>query len=76
LASAFQAAGRPSWPLVAVTGRVIAVVAAGWIALQLGAGLPGLALAAACGLFVSGAILIVAFRAGQWRAPAAEGKPG
>jgi putative MATE family efflux protein len=76
LASAFQAAGRPSWPLLAVAGRVIAVVTAGWIALQLGAGLPGLALAAAGGLLVYGAILIVAFRAGLWRAPAGECKAG
>jgi putative MATE family efflux protein len=76
LASAFQAAGRPSWPLLAVTGRVVAVMSAGWIALQLGAGLPGLALAAACGLAVYGATLIVAFRAGLWRTRATEGKPG
>jgi MATE family, multidrug efflux pump len=74
LASAFQAAGRPSWPLLAMTGRVVAVISIGWIALQLGSGLPGLALAAACGLIVSGAILIVAFRAGLWRAPAIEGR--
>jgi putative MATE family efflux protein len=74
LASAFQAAGRPVWPLVAVTGRVVAVTLIGWFMVNLGAGLAGLALAAAIGLAVYGATLIVAFRAGLWRAPAAAGR--
>jgi Na+-driven multidrug efflux pump len=70
LASAFQAAGRPSWPLIAITSRALAVTLIGWLMLELGTGLSGLALAAAIGLVVSGAVLIVAFRAGLWRAPA------
>jgi putative MATE family efflux protein len=70
LASAFQAAGRPSWPLIAITSRALAVTLIGWLMLQLGTGLSGLALAAAIGLVVSGAVLIAAFRAGLWRAPA------
>jgi putative MATE family efflux protein len=72
LASAFQAAGRPSWPLLAVTGRGLAVIVIGWTAVQLGAGLPGIAVAAACGLLAYGTILMAAFRAGRWRAPAHE----
>jgi putative MATE family efflux protein len=70
LASAFQAAGRPSWPLLAVTLRVAAVALIGWLMVQAGAGLSGIALAAAIGLVVYGATLIVTFRAGLWRAPA------
>jgi putative MATE family efflux protein len=70
LASAFQAAGRPMWPLVAITSRVVAVVLIGGLMIQFGGGLPGLALATAIGLVASGAILILAFRAGRWRAPA------
>lgn len=76
LASAFQAAGKPSWPLVAVTSRVVTVTVIGWFMVQSGAGLPGLALAAAIGLVVYGAVLFVAFRAGLWRAPAHEAKSG
>ncbi len=78
LASAFQAAGRPSWPLLAVTSRVIAVTLIGWFMVQAGAGLSGIALAAAMGLAVYGAVLVAAFRAGRWRspAPAAEAKSG
>jgi putative MATE family efflux protein len=68
LGSAFQAAGRPVWPLIAITSRVVAVTVIGWFMVQLGGGLSGLALAAAIGLVVYGATLIVAFRAGLWRA--------
>jgi Na+-driven multidrug efflux pump len=74
LASAFQAAGRPAWPLVAITSRVVALILIGWFMVQLGGGLPGLALATAIGLAASGATLIVAFRAGLWRAPARPGE--
>jgi len=76
LASAFQAAGRPAWPLLAVTSRVVAVTLIGWFMVQAGAGLSGMALAAAIGLVVYGAVLSVAFRAGLWRAPAPEAKSG
>jgi putative MATE family efflux protein len=68
-ASAFQAAGRPLWPLLGIAGRVLVITLGGWAAMHLfGAGLTGLALAGAASLVVSGVILIVAFHAGLWRA--------
>jgi putative MATE family efflux protein len=71
LASAFQAAGKPSWPLLAITGRVVVVTLGGWAAVHLfGAGLSGLALAAVAGLVASTAVLGVAFWSGRWRTPA------
>jgi putative MATE family efflux protein len=67
LASAFQAAGRPLWPLIGITSRALVVAAGGWIAVRLtGAGLSGLAVVAAAGLIVYGVSLIIAFRAGVW----------
>ena len=67
LASAFQAAGRPLWPLLGITCRALVVAAGGWIVVHhTGVGLGGLALVAACGLFVYGAIQAVAFHAGKW----------
>lgn len=70
LASSFQAAGRPLWPLIGITGRAAVVSAGGWVVVHLtGAGLDGLAAVAAAGLAVYGASLAIAFRAGFWRAP-------
>jgi len=72
LASAFQAAARPLWPLVGIASRATTVTLGGWIAIYLaGAGLSGLAFAAAAGLIVNGAIQIVAFRRWQIRTAAA-----
>src|SRR5215472_15987939 len=69
LASSFQAAGRPLWPLIAITGCAVVVAAGGWIVVHLtGAGLEGLAAVAAAGLMVYGASLAIAFRAGFWLA--------
>lgn len=68
VASAFQAAGRPIWPLLATAGRALVVAAGGWIAIHtIGADLRGLALVSAAGLVVYGATLAMAFRAGAWR---------
>jgi putative MATE family efflux protein len=76
LASSFQAAGRPLWPLVAITGRAIVVAAGGWIAVHLsGTGLGGLAAIAAAGLIVYGVTLAIAFRAGLWQASPAQTAP-
>jgi putative MATE family efflux protein len=73
LASSFQAAGRPLWPLIAIMSRALVVAVGGWIALRLsGNGLGGLAVAAAAGLIAYGAALAIAFRAGMWRAPGAQ----
>jgi putative MATE family efflux protein len=68
LASAFQAAGRPIWPLLAIASRVLVVAAGGWIAIHLTeSGLAGLGVVAACGLLVYGTTLAFAFRAGAWK---------
>jgi putative MATE family efflux protein len=71
LATAFQAAGRPLWPIIGISSRAIVVAVGGWTALQLTGseigGLGGLAIAAAAGLTVYGASLAAAFRAGFWR---------
>jgi putative MATE family efflux protein len=74
LASAFQAAGRPLWPVLGTASRVLVVSAGGWVVLHLtNATLGGLALAAAAGVFVYGAVLVIAFRLWQRRSqPAAE----
>ena len=70
LASSFQGAGRPLWPLIGITGRAAVVSAGGWIVVHLtGAGLDGLATVAAAGLAVYGLSLAIAFRAGFWRTP-------
>jgi putative MATE family efflux protein len=70
LAFSFQAAGRPLWPVIGITGRAAVVSAGGWIVVhRTGAGLDGLAAVAAAGLAVYGASLAIAFRAGFWRSP-------
>jgi Na+-driven multidrug efflux pump len=64
-ASAFQAAGRPLWPLLGITSRALVVAGGGWIAVHLtGTGLSGLAVVAASGSVVYGASLAIAFRVG------------
>jgi MATE family, multidrug efflux pump len=76
LASSFQAAGRPLWPLIAIAGRAAVVSAGGWIIVhRTGAGLGGLAAVAAAGLVVYGASLAIAFRTGFWRAPQTQTAP-
>ena len=73
LASAFQAAARPLWPLLGIISRVIVVTLGGWTAVHLAqAGLPGVAVAAGAGLVVYGVIQMIAFRAGLWRKDLAE----
>jgi Na+-driven multidrug efflux pump len=75
LASAFQAAGRPVWPVLAITCRALVVAVGGWIAIHLtGAGLAGLAVVAASGLIVYGASLAIAFRVGLWKTPVSSGQ--
>jgi putative MATE family efflux protein len=71
LASAFQAAGRPVWPVLAITSRALVVAGGGWIAVHLTeAGLTGLAVVAASGLVVYGTGLMIAFHVGLWKTPA------
>ena len=63
LASAFQAAGRPLWPLVGIASRALVVAIGGWMAVQVaGAGLSGLAVVAASGVIAYGAVVTLAFR--------------
>ncbi|HEV2623980.1 MAG TPA: MATE family efflux transporter [Xanthobacteraceae bacterium] len=72
LASSFQAAGRPLWPIVSIASRAVIVAVGGWTVVHLtSAGLGGLAVIAAAGLIVYGAGLAIAFRAGLWQRPAA-----
>jgi len=69
LASSFQAAGRPLWPLVGITSRAVVVAVGGWIVVHLTTtALSGLAVVAASGLTVYGASLAIAFYAGLWQA--------
>lgn len=70
LASAFQAAGRPVWPVLAITSRALVVAGGGWIAVHLTwAGLAGFAVVAASGLIIYGGSLMIAFRVGLWKTP-------
>lgn len=68
LSSAFQAAGRPLWPLLGIAGRVLVVGAGGWVVIHTtDNGLVGLAFVTAAGSIVYTAVLAIAFRAGAWR---------
>jgi putative MATE family efflux protein len=68
LSSAFQAAGRPLWPLLGIASRVLVVGAGGWVVIHMtDADLVGLAFVTAAGLIVYGTLLAVAFRASAWR---------
>lgn len=63
LSSAFQAIGRPLWPLAAVTCRALVAVLGGWLAVHVtGGGIFGLGIVTAAGLVLAGAIIAVAFR--------------
>ena len=76
LASSFQAAGRPLWPIVGITSRAIVVAAGGWTVVHLtDTALSGLALVAASGLTVYGASLAIAFYGGLWQAPQPQAIP-
>jgi putative MATE family efflux protein len=71
LSSAFQAAGRPSWPLAAITSRALIVAGGGWTVVHAtDTGLIGIGVVAAFGLIVFGGMLSIAFRAGAWKAGA------
>jgi putative MATE family efflux protein len=77
LTSAFQAAGRPLWPLLGITSRALVVAVGGWIAVHLtGSNLSDLAVVAAAGLVTYGAGLTIAFRAGVWQTRRLRTSPG
>ncbi len=63
--SAFQAAGRPLWPLLGITSRLLVVAIGGWFAAT--NSLTGLGFVTAAGIVAYGASLGIAFRAGAWR---------
>jgi Na+-driven multidrug efflux pump len=68
LGTAFQAAGRPLWPLLGAAARAVVVVGGGALVVYgTDDGLVGLAVAAAAGQLAYGAILVIAFRAGLWK---------
>jgi putative MATE family efflux protein len=74
LSSAFQAAGRPLWPLLGITSRALVVTLGGLAVIHLvGTGVAGLAVVAASGLIVYGAVMSIAFRAGFWQPRAKTG---
>jgi putative MATE family efflux protein len=76
LASSFQAAGRPLWPIIGITSRAIVVAAGGWTVVHLtDTALNGLAVVAASGLTVYGASLAIAFYGGLWQAPQPQAIP-
>jgi Na+-driven multidrug efflux pump len=73
ISSAFQAAGRPSWPLASITARALIVAIGGWLVVHTtGTGLVGIGMVAALGLIAFGSMLAFAFRAGAWKT----GAPG
>jgi len=63
--SAFQAAGRPLWPLLGITSRLVVVAVGGWLAII--NSLVGLGFLTATAIVVFGGSLAIAFRAGAWR---------
>jgi Na+-driven multidrug efflux pump len=68
LSSAFQAAGRPFWPVVAIASRALIVAVGGSIVIHAtDAGLLGLGIVAAGGMIAYGSVLAVTFRAGGWK---------
>jgi putative MATE family efflux protein len=62
---AFQAAGRPLWPLLGITGRLLTVVIGGWLSTI--NSLAGLGFVTAAAMVIFGGSLATAFRAGAWR---------
>ena len=68
LATAFQAAAQPLWPLLGAAARAVVVVGGGALVVYgTDDGLVGLAVAAAAGQLAYGTILVIAFRAGLWK---------
>jgi putative MATE family efflux protein len=67
MVSAFQAAGRPLWPLLGTASRLLVVAIGGWIAYSTTNSLVGLGFVTAAGILAYGGSLAIAFRAGAWR---------
>jgi putative MATE family efflux protein len=62
LSSAFQAMGKPLWPLLAVVVRTFITVVGGWMVIRFaGGGLLGLGAVTAAGLIVSATLIAVAY---------------
>ena len=72
LGTACQAAGRPLWVILGISGRALTVAGGGWLAVHvLGGGLAGLALVGAAGMAVYGLGLATAVWSGEWLRPRA-----
>jgi putative MATE family efflux protein len=68
LSSAFQAAARPLWPVVAIISRAVVVAGGGLFVIHAtDTGLVGLGVVAAAAMIVYGSLLALAFRAGARR---------
>ncbi len=63
---ASQGAGRLFWPLFAGFARMLVAVGGGWLALRLTGSLGWLFAALALGLFLHGAVVLVAIGSGAW----------
>jgi putative MATE family efflux protein len=63
--AAFQAAGRPLWPLLGIASRLLVVAIGGWFAAT--NSLAGLGFVTAAAMVAFGGSLAIAFRAGAWR---------
>src|SRR5579871_1441404 len=62
---AFQAAGRPLWPLIGITSRLVVVAVGGWLGAV--TSLVGLGYLTVAALVAFGGSLGTAFRSGLWR---------
>lgn len=69
LTFAAQGAGRPLWPFVAVTSRVVVAAGVGYLAVKgLGAGMIGVSIAVAASFgFYAGILAAAALAPGMWR---------
>ena len=68
LSVVFQSAGRPAWPFIANTARLLVIAVGGWLIVRVFGGGPAALFAApAAGFVVNGALLGAAFKAGAWR---------
>ncbi len=66
---ASQGAGRLLWPVLGNVARLIVAASGGWLALTLGAGLPGIFLAQAVALATYGVLISLAIGGGVWFGP-------
>ena len=66
---ASQGAGKLLWPVLGNVARLLVAASGGWLALHLGAGLPGIFLAQAVALASYGVLISLAIGGGVWFGP-------